>query len=101
MKNQNLIRKLTAWTVCLAMTVSLFAVAAFAAGPYTGTESCPCGGTARWMSPGGSNITYVHNVNGADCTYTHFVGYQGLVCQSCGRLLKEVPVDYEYGHTCI
>ena len=46
MKKYRLVRKLTAWTMCLVMIVSLFAVSAFAAPPYTGTVFCPCEGIA-------------------------------------------------------
>ena len=98
MKEQKLICKLTAWAVCLVMIVSLFAVAAFAAGPYYGTSPCPCGATAHWMDPGVSGTPQRHIVNGLTCIYTRWVGYQGLVCPVCGQLVREVPVDYETGH---
>lgn len=101
MKKHELVRKLTAWTICLVMIVSLFAVSAFAAPPNTGTVICPCEGIACWMSPGVQGTPQIHVVNGVICNYTLWVGYQGLVCTTCGALLQEVPVAYESGHTCI
>lgn len=93
MKNHKYIRKLTAWTICLVMIISLFAVSAFA-------EACPCGGTAHWMEPSVHWTSFTHNVNGIRCTYRVYSGYKCLVCTTCGALLQEVPIVYEIGHTC-
>lgn len=98
MKNQKIIRRLAASTICLAMAFSLFAFTASAAGPYYGTAPCPCGGTAHWIDAGVNWYSYSHRVNGMVCTYRRHIGYQGLVCPACGELLCEVPVDYETGH---
>ena len=98
MKRQKDVKRIVVCVLC-AVAVVVLSAGALAAGPYYGTSPCSfCGATARWMDPGVQGFPQSHFVNGLFCKYTHWVGYQGLLCLTCGALLQEVPVDYETGH---
>lgn len=98
MKNARIMRRFAVWAMCFIMSVSLLSVVAIADSSCYGIGACSCGGTAVWTSPGVTGTQYTHIVNGRECTYTHWSGYQGLVCTSCGSLLEERPVSYDTGH---
>lgn len=98
MKKRKTVRKSVACVTCFAMIATLFTVVALAAGPYYGTAPCPCGAAAYWMDPGVTRTQMRHTVNNLTCIYYRCVGGQGMVCPTCGLLLREVAVDYEVEH---